>query len=264
MTDNPDPTDRRFEHLLREQMPPPAPDELSDLMYDLRRRYAAPLPPEVQNRQIAAMVAAGREGAAGAPGPLRRRLDRYWYRFSQRFIAGSLVSKVVLAASFAAAATTGAAATGHLPSEIQLAVSRAAAGVGVSIPAPEPPPVPSQSPEPPPGPKLPAEGGVPSTAVAPPQPAPVAGGAPPAPTPSTTPSDPCAGIIPKPSLEPPTLPGNPDVLAAIGELAGEQLQLDTLLQCLVPPPGSPRPAPAGELGSSGVGELLERLLKPQG
>lgn len=263
MTENPDPTDQRFEHLLREQMPPPAPDELSDLVYDLRREYAVALPPEVQNRQIAAMVAAGRKAAAGAPGPLRRSLDRYWYRFSQRFIAGSLVSKVVLAASFAAAATTGVAATGHLPSEIQLAVSRAAAGMGVSIPAPEPQAVESQTPEPPPAPKIPAPGAVPSATAPPAPPVPVVGSASPAPTPSTTPSNACAGMIPQASPAPPTRPGNPDLVAAIGELAEEQLQLDALLECLVPPPGNPRPAPAGELGSAGLSELLERLLKPQ-
>ncbi len=124
MTRKPDPIDQRFEHLLREQMPPPAPDEFSGLVHDLRREYVAPFAPEVQNRQIAGMVATGRDVAGARPTLFRRKVNGYRYRFSQRFTGGSLVGKIVLAASFAAAATTSIAATGHLPSEIQLAVSR--------------------------------------------------------------------------------------------------------------------------------------------
>jgi hypothetical protein len=262
MTRNTDPLDQRFEHLLREQMPSPAPDELSNLVTDLRQAYVAPFAPQVQNGHIGDLVMAVRQASANQPSPFRSRLNGVWYRLSKRFVAGSLVGKIVLASSVAMAATTGMAATGHLPNNIQMAVSQAAAQIGVSIPQPPPAPVNAQPPSPP-APKRPVQAIAPTSSPTPPPAAPVVDEtAASAPTPSASPADACAKTIfatppPPPS---PVDPATGDPLEPLRQLTEEQLQLDELLKCLATTP-SPAPAqPSGELGSAGLSELLESLL----
>jgi hypothetical protein len=262
MTKNPDPLDQQFEHLLREQMPPPAPDELSNLVSGLRKSYVAPFAHDVQNRQIAAMVMAVRTSVGNQPSPFRRKVNGVWYRFSKRFVAGSLVGKIVLASSVAMAATTGMAATGHLPNGIQLAVSQAAAEIGVSIPQPSPAPANAQPPSPP-APKRPAHAIVPSAGPPPAAGAAVADETPAsAPTPSASPADACAKtILATPPAPPSPLdPASGDLLEPLRQMTEEQLQLDELLKCLAATPSPAPTQPSGELGSAGLSELLENLL----
>jgi hypothetical protein len=262
MTKNPDPIDQQFEHLLREQMPPPAPDELSNLVSGLRQSYIAPFAHDVQNRQIADMVMAVRTSAGNQPSPFRRKVNGVWYRFSKRFVAGSLVGKIVLASSVAMAATTGMAATGHLPNNIQMAVSQAAAEIGVSIPQPGPAPAHSQPPSPP-APKRPVQAVVPSDSPPPVAAAPVVDEtAASAPTPSASPANACAKtILATPPAPPsPVAPANGDLLEPLRQMTEQQLKLDELLKCLAATPSPAPTQPSGELGSAGLSELLENLL----
>lgn len=262
MTRNTDPLDQRFEHLLREQMPSPAPDELSSLVTDLRHAYVAPFASDVQNRQIADLVMAVRNGSANQPSLFRRRLNGVWYRFSKRFVAGSLVGKIVLASSVAMAATTGMAATGNLPNGIQLAVSQAAAEIGVSIPQPSPAPVNGRPPSPP-APKRPSRAVVPSAGPPAVAAAPVVDDSPAsAPTPAASPADACAKtILATPPAPPSPLdPASGNLLEPLRQMTEEQLQLDELLKCLAATPSPAPTQPSGELGSAGLSELLENLL----
>lgn len=262
MTRNTDPLDQQFEHLLREQMPPPAPDELSNLVSGLRQSYVAPFAPEVQNRQIADLVMAVRTSSGNQPSSFRRKLNGVWYRFSKRFVAGSLVGKIVLASSVAMAATTGMAATGHLPKNIQMAVSQAAAEIGVSIPQPAQAPAQSQPP-PPPAPRRPAAVVVPSASPPPVAAAPVVDAtAASTPSPSASPEDACAKtILATPPAPPsPVDPASGNLLEPLRQMTEEQLELDELFKCLAATPSPAPTQPSGELGSAGLSELLEKLL----
>lgn len=260
MTRRPHPIDERFEHLLREQDSSTASDAMSGLVRDLRRAYVAPFPMEVQNRQVEELIMAGREAAPSRPSPFRRQVNGVWYRFSQRFIATSVVGKVVLAASVAAAATTGFATTGRLPDPMQIAFSAAAAQIGVSLPTPAtevvqagPSPEASTS-----GRTAPARI-LASASPQPPRPA-QPGGAQVQPSPSAAPADACDQATPNT----PSAAGSPspsdDVQEALRNLTEEQLQLDELLRCLTPPEAPP-PNSGEEGASSGsLEDLLEELL----
>ncbi|HEX2053731.1 MAG TPA: hypothetical protein VHJ78_08420 [Actinomycetota bacterium] len=257
MTPRQDPLEERFEHLLREQVSTGAPDAMSGLVGDLRRAYARPLPMEVQNRQIASLVEAGREASASRPAPWRRRMNGVWYRFSQRFIAGSVVGKVILAASVATAATTGMAATGNLPDPMQIAISAAASHIGVSIPTPAPVPAPAA-----PGPSPAVAGRAPvanAPAAAPPasSPAPPPAGAAQAPqVPATTPADVCQATGLSASGQSP----NADVLESLRKITSDPKKLEELLRCLVPTPTGAPPAPSSGDSPDALARLLEDLL----
>lgn len=253
MTSRPDPLEERFENLLREQVSSRTTDAMSGLVRDLRREYANPLPMEIQNRQIAEMVAAGREAAAH-PSPLwRRRIDEVWFRFSRRFIAGSVVGKVLLAASVATAATTGMAATGHLPDPLLIAISAAASHVGVSIPTPAPASVdPSPTPSPTPERRAPAVA-APAAGPVVSAPAPPPGGTQVQPVPSPTPANPCDSTI----LATPQ-PPNADLLEAVKKLTEDQRGLEKLLNCLVPTQPSP-PQPGGAAAPASTDALAKLL-----
>ncbi|HVL51471.1 MAG TPA: hypothetical protein VM754_08245 [Actinomycetota bacterium] len=259
MTRRQDPIDARFEHLLREQVASSAPDPMSTLVRDLRRAYVAPFPMETQNRQIADMVIAGRQAAPTRRSPVRRRVDGVWYRFSQRFIATSVVGKVILAASVATAATGGMAATGHLPDPMQIAISAAASHVGVSIPAPGAPSSRVTGPPEPPVPQGPGPLQVPVAGPSP-APAPTTAAAPRSqPSPTALPADACEQARSASQVPPP--PGTQDdVLKSLQHMTDEQLELDELLQCLVPAdPAAPAP-PGGGDPSAGLEGLLRILL----
>ncbi len=262
MTRRKDPIDQRFENLLREQMYPAAPDAMAGLVRELRHAYVTPFSMDVQNRQIGDLVVAGREAGASRPSPLRRRVNGVWYRFSQRFIAGSVVGKVILAASVATAATTGMAATGHLPDSVQIAVSAAAAQIGLSIPTPSSTPSQASGTPEPPAPKRPAAFQAP--AAGPSQAPPPATGANPQrrPAPASQPAAACDPAALSASPAPPPPSGTEeDMLKALQHMTEEQVRLDELLRCLAPSPTPPPPAPSsGEGGSADLDDLLRNLL----
>ena len=256
MTRRRDPLDRRFEDLLREQVSSASPDVMSGLVRELRRAYVAPLPTEVQNRQIADMVVAGRQAAASRPSLLRRRVNGAWYRFSRRFVAGSVVGKFVLAASVATAATTGMAATGTLPDPMQGAFSSAAEQIGVSIPAPAPAPV---------APNPPAEAQSPKSGITAQVPASAPNATAPAPAPGgVSQTQPTATASPEGSCDRTVLSGQAgaqgagDVVEAL-KAATDKQELERLLRCLLPTP-APAPAPPGAPGT-GAGDPVEQLLE---
>lgn len=112
----------------------------------VREAYATPIPPGLESRQIQFIIQAARQTLITQAPRRPLRLDRGRSAFRLRMprprrllwanLVGSVVGKVVIVATAAAATTTGLAATGTLPDPVQTVVSDAADTVGVGVPGP--------------------------------------------------------------------------------------------------------------------------------